>query len=252
MPIDNVPTDVLVIGATSGIARACVTAYAARNARLVITSRSQAEADRIAADAVVRGAATGIGVAFDPVDLASHRRFIDDLAASFPNGPRVILIAYGTMLPQADAQADPAACARQIEVNFTSVVILGELLLPRLQPAGTLAVISSVAGDRGRQSNYLYGCTKAGLSAWLQGLRNRAFREGKHVLTIKPGFVATPMTRGILKEGSLLVAQPETVAKDILRAIDRRRDVVYTPWFWRPIMAVIRAIPEPLLKRMRL
>jgi short-subunit dehydrogenase len=156
------------------------------------------------------------------------------------------------MLPQTEARADAAACARQILVNLTSVVVLGEALLPRLQPRGTLAVISSVAGDRGRQSNYLYGCTKAGLTAWLQGLRNRAFHEGKHVLTIKPGIVATPMTRGLVKEGSLLVALPETLARDILRAIDRHSNVVYSPWFWRPIMALIRSIPEPLFKRLHL
>ncbi|NDC63959.1 MAG: SDR family oxidoreductase [Planctomycetia bacterium] len=252
MPPATHQPDVLVIGATSGIARACVAAYAARGARLLLTSRDRAEADRIAADATVRGAAAADAIAFDPADLASHRRFIEQVAGMVPGGPSVILIAYGTMEPQAEAQGDPAACARQILVNLTSVVVLGEALLPRLRPGGTLAVISSVAGDRGRQSNYLYGCTKAGLSAWLQGLRNRAFREGRHVLTIKPGFVATPMTRGLLKEGSPLVAQPETVARDILRAIDRGRDVVYTPWFWRPVMALIRSIPESVFKRLRL
>lgn len=243
---------VLVIGASSGIARACVNEYAGRGATLVLTSRSKAEADRIAADATVRGAESATGVSFDPTDLISHAAFIDWLASHVPDGLSVILIAYGTMLPQKDAQADAAACVRQITTNFTSVIVLGEALVRQLQPNGTLAVISSVAGDRGRQSNYLYGATKGGLTAWLQGLRNRLFHEGKHVLTIKPGFVATPMTRGILKEGSLLVAKPETVAGDILRAIDCRRNVVYTPWFWRPVMVLIRAIPEPLFKRLRL
>ena len=218
----------------------------------MLASRDQDEADRLASDAMTRGAAAAVGIAFDPADLASHARFVEGLADVMPRGPRVILIAYGTMVPQAEARADPVACSRQILVNLTSVVVLGEALISLLQPGGTLAVIGSVAGDRGRQSNYLYGCTKAGISVWLQGLRNHAFHEKRHVLTIKPGFVATPMTRGLLKEGSPLVARPETVARDILRAIDSRKNVVYCPWFWRPLMALICSIPEPLFKRMRL
>ncbi len=117
---------------------------------------------------------------------------------------------------------------------------------------GWIAVISSVAGDRGRQSNYVYGSAKGALSIYLQGLRNRLSRHGVHVLTIKPGYVDTPMIRGQAAAGSRLVATPERVAADIHRAIRRRRDVLYTPWFWRPIMLVVRSVPERIFKRLRL
>jgi NAD(P)-dependent dehydrogenase (short-subunit alcohol dehydrogenase family) len=115
---------------------------------------------------------------------------------------------------------------------------------------GTLVALSSVAGDRGRQSNYPYGAAKGGLSVFLQGLRNRLARRGVHVLTVKLGFVDTPMTEALPKNP--LYAQPDVVARNVLRAVARRRDLVYVPAFWRWIMLVIRAIPERLFKRMSL
>ena len=114
--------------------------------------------------------------------------------------------------------------------------------------AGYLAAISSVAGDRGRQSNYTYGIAKAGLTAYLQGLRNRLFHAGVHVLTINPGFTDTPMTRGKVDPKSPMVASPERVARDIDRTIRKRRNVLYTPWFWGPIMMIIRLVPESVLR----
>jgi short-subunit dehydrogenase len=120
------------------------------------------------------------------------------------------------------------------------------------QRGGCLAAISSVAGDRGRQSNYIYGAAKAGLSTFLDGLRNRMFRVGVHVLSIKPGFVDTPMTLGKINPRSPLVASPDRVARDIDRALLRRENVLYTPWFWWPIMKVIRLVPEPIFKRLGL
>ena len=246
------PAPILIIGAGSGIARAVVRAYAARGGHILVTSRRQDEADRLAADATLRGAASATGIAFEPTDLATHTSFLARVHNLAPTGPLLTLIAYGTMAPQTEAQANAQMAAQQIAVNYTSVILLGEALYPLLPRGATLAVISSVAGDRGRQSNYLYGSTKAGISAWLQGLRNRAFHDGKHILTIKPGFVATPMTAGLLKEGSPLVATPDQVAQDILAAIDRRRDVLYTRWFWRWIMAIITRIPEGLFKKLRL
>ncbi len=115
-----------------------------------------------------------------------------------------------------------------------------------------IAAISSVAGDRGRQSNYIYGAAKAGLTAYLQGLRNRLFFAGVHVLTIKPGFVATAMTDGLVNPNSPLLATPQQVARDIDRALRCRQNVLYTRWFWRPIMLIIRWIPEPVFKRLKL
>jgi len=115
---------------------------------------------------------------------------------------------------------------------------------------GFICAVSSVAGDRGRQSNYLYGSTKAALSTYLQGLRNRLARSGVRVVTVKPGFVDTAMTFG--RPGMFLVASPQRVGRDVFRAVRRGRCEVYTPWFWRGIMAAIKAIPEPVFKRMKL
>ena len=120
------------------------------------------------------------------------------------------------------------------------------------QEYGFIAVISSVAGDRGRQSNYLYGAAKGGLSVYLQGLRNRGKHCGVHVMTVKPGFVATQMTVGLVDPKSPLVAQPEQVAKDIVRGLKKRKNIVYSRWFWRYIMLMIRSIPEWIFKRLRL
>ncbi len=141
-----------------------------------------------------------------------------------------------------------------MEINLTSAVVLLSLFANYLEDrrSGYLAVISSVAGDRGRQSNYTYGAAKAGLTAYLQGLRNRLYRSGVHVLTVKPGFVDTPMTHGRVNPDSPLVASPARVARDIDWAIRRRRNVIYTPWFWRPIMLAVRLVPEFVFKRLRL
>jgi short-subunit dehydrogenase len=139
-------------------------------------------------------------------------------------------------------------------VNLTSVASLAEAFandLAQSPERGWIAVISSVAGDRGRQSNYAYGASKAGLSAYLEGLRNRMFRLGVHVLTVKPGLVDTPMIAERIERHSRLVASPEHVARAIDRGIRHRRNVIYTPWYWRIVMAVVRALPEPIFKRLR-
>jgi decaprenylphospho-beta-D-erythro-pentofuranosid-2-ulose 2-reductase len=158
------------------------------------------------------------------------------------------LLAHGVLGDQAAAERDYFAAEPILVTNFLSAVSLLTWLANYCdsQGRGTLAVISSVAGDRGRKSNYVYGASKAGLDAFLSGLRNRCDRSGVQVLTIKPGFVATPMTAHVPK--NRLFATPEQVAHGILNAIRTRKDVVYVPWFWRPIMAIIKAVPERIFK----
>lgn len=246
------PQTVLVIGATSGIARACVRAWARQGANLLLTSRDGDEGERVSADARIRGATSAQALRCDPTNLNGHLELSRQLQAQASAGIDVILIAYGSMADQHQAESDPQVAQEQILVNYTSVVLLCEALIAHLTPTGVLAVISSVAGDRGRQSNYLYGSTKAGLTAYLQGLRNRLFHRGQHVLTVKPGFVATPMTAGFLKAGSPLVAQPDQVARDILAAVASRKNTLYTRWFWRWIMLIITSIPESIFKRLLL
>jgi len=154
---------------------------------------------------------------------------------------------------QLRVRSDTSELERTLATNFTGAAIVLSHLANYLEkldePAGIIG-ISSVAGDRGRQSNYVYGAAKGGLSLFLQGLRNRLSTTAVHVLTVKPGFVDTPMTEGL--DGLFLVASPERVATDIVRAYESRRDVLYTPWFWRYIMLAVRLIPERLFKKLKL
>jgi short-subunit dehydrogenase len=163
-----------------------------------------------------------------------------------------IVLASGYMSPQTDAQRDPAEARRIIDINYTSAAMLLDLVANHFEPRGEgfICGISSVAGDRGRQSNYLYGSAKAGLTTYLQGLRNRLTKAGVPVITVKPGFVDTAMTFGM--PGMFLVATPEKVADDIVRAIDKGKATIYTPWFWWGIMTIIKNIPESMFRRMKL
>jgi decaprenylphospho-beta-D-erythro-pentofuranosid-2-ulose 2-reductase len=163
-----------------------------------------------------------------------------------------VLIAHGTLPDQQACEASYDVTRREMEVNALSVISMLTYLANHFekQGHGSLAIISSVAGDRGRQSNYVYGSAKAAVTVFLGGLRNRLHGAGVHVLTIKPGFVDTPMTSEFPK--GPLWASPEKVAKGIHKAILKRRDVVYLPGFWRMVMRIIREIPEPVFKRLKL
>jgi decaprenylphospho-beta-D-erythro-pentofuranosid-2-ulose 2-reductase len=246
------PAPVIILGATSGIARACADRWAERGLPLILVARDGDELARIGADLRVRRNASVDLIARDPADAAQQGALAEELRTRAPGGRCTILIAWGMLAPQERASADPALTAELIRVNFTSVATLGEQLAAWLAAGSVLCVIGSVAGDRGRASNYAYGAAKAGLHAWLSGLRHRLFRAGVAVVTIKPGFTATPMTAGMLKAGSPLVSSPDRVARSILRACDRRADEAYAPWFWWGIMAIIRSLPNALFKRSKL
>jgi short-subunit dehydrogenase len=246
-----VPRRVLILGATSDIARAVAQALAARGDALILAAHDRAEVARIAADLRVRHGVEVQERWFDALAFDSHARLMEECFSSGLDG---VIACHGYMAAQSVAEADGSEAHRVLDVNLKSYVSLLNPAAARLcaRGGGFICALSSVAGDRGRQSNYLYGAAKAGLSAYLQGLRNRLSSSGVAVITVKPGFVDTAMTWGLLKPGSPLVARPQHVARDVLRAIDRHRDVVYTPWFWRWIMLVIRSIPERLFKRLSL
>lgn len=239
---------VLIIGATSAIAEATARRYAERGAAIHLVGRQAARLATIADDLRTRGAAASVGV-LDVNDHASHQVALDGAWAAL-GGVDIALIAHGTLPDQAACDASAELAMREFATNGTSTIALCLALSQRLQPGTTLAVISSVAGDRGRASNYLYGSAKAAVSAYLSGLGQRLRPTGVNVLTIKPGFVDTPMTAAF-KKGALW-AKPEQVSTGIVRAIDRRRTVVYVPWFWWMIMLVIRSIPEFVFRRIRL
>lgn len=240
---------ILIIGATSAIAESVARLYAGRAAALYLVGRSAGKLDTIAADLRVRGAPhvhTGV---LDVNDLSAHGALLDD-AWSTLGGVDTVLIAHGTLPDQAACDASVELSLREFATNGTSTIALAAALAQRLQSGASLAVISSVAGDRGRASNYLYGSAKAAVTAYLSGLGQRLRPAGINVLVIKPGFVDTPMTAA-LKKGALW-ATPDKVAAGILKAISKRKAVAYLPGFWWAIMMIIKNIPEFVFRRIKL
>lgn len=245
-------SQILILGATSAIAQSVARLYAESGARMFLVARDPSRLDSVADDLRVRGA---LAVDCLAADLTEHDRHPEIVAAAFDalSGLDTVLVAHGVLPDQAGCQESVADTMVSMDINFLSVVSLLTPIANRLEKSkrGTIAVISSVAGDRGRQSNYVYGAAKAGLDAFLQGLRNRLSKADVNVLTIKPGFVDTPMTAHITERG-LLWAQPEDVAEGIVRAIDQQKDVIYLPRFWALIMLIIRSIPERIFKKLSL
>ncbi len=244
-------TNVLVIGATAAIAQATAAAYAAEGARLFLVGRDAGKLAAIADDLRVRGAASVETYTLDLMETDQHAAMLDAATAALGTLDAA-LIAHGTLGDQAACEASVDEMLREWATNCTSVIALLTPLANRMeaQRHGTIAVISSVAGDRGRASNYVYGAAKGALTIFLQGLRGRLAKANVRVVTVKPGFVDTPMTAH-LKKGPLF-ASPQRVGADIHRAMTRGADVVYTPWFWRGIMAIIKAIPERIFKKVSL
>lgn len=241
---------VLVLGATSAIAQHVIRLLAARGASLFLAGRNPERLEAVRQDATTRGARAE-SLALDLDDVSRHEALVEQAAAAL-GGLDGVVLAHGVLGDQAECERSYAAAAKVLTTNFLSAASLLTVVANRFEArrAGTIVVISSVAGDRGRQSNYVYGASKAALSAFLQGMRNRLFRSGVRVVTVKPGFVDTPMTAGVKKNA--LFASPERVARGILRAVDRGADEVYLPGFWRLIMLVIRSVPERIFKRLRL
>jgi len=241
----------LIVGATSAIAEATARRLAERGDALYLVARNRERLAGIAADLAVRGSPRVGSESLDANDLAAHQGMLMR-AEQFLGGLDIVLIAYGTLSDQQACEGSAELTVRELQTNAVSIVALITPVAERLaaQGSGTIAVISSVAGDRGRRRNYVYGSAKALLTAFTSGLRQRLWRRGVAVLTVKPGFVDTPMTAAMPK--GLLWAQPERIAAGIVRAIDRRTPVVYLPGFWRPIMLIIRWIPERIFRKLDL
>jgi decaprenylphospho-beta-D-erythro-pentofuranosid-2-ulose 2-reductase len=241
---------ILIVGATSTIAAACARAWSTEGARFFLVARDAVRVKQLADDLLVRGAKEAHVHILDVTQTAGLRAMFDRCYESL-RGVDVALLAHGILSDQEACQLDVDATLLEFATNASSVAALLTILSGRMAASGsgTIAVISSVAGDRGRASNYTYGATKAAVTAYCEGLRARMYSKGVHVLTIKPGPVATPMTAGT-NIPSFLVAAPERVAQDIVKAVEGRVSTLYTPWFWRPIMAIIRALPEPILRRL--
>ncbi len=242
---------IVVLGATSGIAEATCWIWATQGASLFLVARNAEKLAVVAADLKTRGAAYVDTAVADLDNTGDHASLLTHAINSL-GGMDVAYLAHGILGDQAAAEQDFAVAEQILRTNFVAPVSMLTWLANYCvqRHSGVLAVISSVAGDRGRKSNYLYGASKAGLSAFLGGLRNRVDREGVTVLTIKPGPVKTAMTAGM--KGSEKFADVEKVAKAIVGAVDAKKDTLYVPFVWGPIMGVIQHIPEQVFKKLNL
>ncbi|MGZ3769121.1 MAG: SDR family oxidoreductase [Bdellovibrio sp.] len=242
---------VLIIGATSAIAQEVAKIYASKKCEFVLWARNSQMLNIISQDLMVRGASNVSTLSHDLNDLGSHEKFVSDIWQQLQTVD-VTLLAHGILGNQSKAENEQQELFQILNSNFVSHASLLTFISQKMkaQGTGTIAVISSVAGDRGRQSNYVYGSAQAAKTAFTDGLRNKLFQFGVHVLTIKLGFVDTPMTKEFKK--GLLWAKASAVAEGIVTAIESKKDIAYLPFFWRYIMLIIKSIPESIFKKLKL
>lgn len=240
----------LIIGAKSDIAIALARKYASQGYSLILAARDLGGIEPIASDLRVRNPGAKVSTAeIDVLDTASHKGFYDTL----PERPEVVVYVAGYMGEQEKAQKDFNETMKIIGTNYSGCVSLLNMAANEMEERGKGIIIgiSSVAGDRGRKSNYIYGSAKGAMSEYLSGLRHRLAGKGVRVITVKPGFVRTRMTEGMQLPGAL-TAEPAQIARDVYKAHAKGKDVVYTLWYWRYIMLIIRHLPEWLFKRTNL
>lgn len=240
---------VLILGAGSDIGRAVAEAFAKRGYAIQLAAR-RPETLKAARAGLAAGQGGAVSLhAFDALATDGHADFIDAL----PELPQIAVCAVGLMGDQTDSEQDPQAAALVLRSNFEGPASILAELANRFEArgSGTLVGISSVAGERGRATNYVYGAAKAGFTAFLSGLRNRLAKTGVHVVSVLPGFVNTQMTQG-MDLPAKLTAEPQEVAEKIVAAVEAGRDVIYVRPIWWLIMAIIRNIPERIFKKMKL
>lgn len=238
---------ILIIGAKSDIAKATAREYAKHGYDIYLAARNSSELEEFANDIEVRTERTVKLIELDILDYKSHQDFYNQLEEK----PLGVISAIGYLGEQETAQVNFDEAQRIMDTNYTGVVSLFNIIANDFEHrrSGFMVGISSVAGDRGRKSNYIYGSAKAAFTTYLSGLRNRLYDAQVHVLTVKPGFVATKMTDDMdLPEK--LTAQPEAVAEDIYKAQQKNKNVLYTKWIWKWVMMIIRNIPEFQFKKM--
>ena len=239
----------LILGANSDIGRALAHEYARNGYEILLAARKSERLEPDVSDLRIKYQATAEALEFDAVEYQSHKGFVDGLRIL----PDSVICVFGLMTDQEEAENDWAKAKAMMEVNYMGAVSVISLLANKMEARGSGIIIgiSSVAGERGRGSNYFYGSAKAGFTAFLSGLRNRMAKQGVHIMTVKPGFVETAMTEGLDLPGPL-TAKPSKVAKDIFKAAKKKRNVIYTLWMWKWIMLIIRNIPEFIFKKLGL
>ena len=240
----------IVLGGTSTIARRFARVAADRGEGVILAGRDLADLEATANDCGLRGSPVAEAIAFDARDAKTFDPIVE--RAKSLEGTISAAVFVGSMPPQDDIDTDPALINGVVTDSFTGPATFLTMLAPELEARGkgSIVGVGSVAGDRGRLGNYVYGAAKAGFHTYLSGLRNKLGRSGVHVVTVKPGTVDTAMTWGLEKLPFL--APPEKVVDDIFRAVDKKKDTLYTPIIWWPVMTVIKLIPERIFKKMEI
>ena len=239
----------LLLGATSDMAAALARKFASTGHDVQLAARNAHRLEPLRSDLTIRYGITPTLLEFDARGFDSHAAFWKAL----PVKPDITICVFGYLGDETRGESDWTECRNILEVNYVGAISILNIIADDYIALGkgTIVGISSVAGERGRQSNYLYGSAKAGFTAYLSGLRNRLFPKGIHVLTVKPGFVYTRMTEDLTLP-PLLTATPEGVAAAIHKAVEKKKNVIYVKWFWRWIMLIIKCIPEPMFKKLKL
>jgi decaprenylphospho-beta-D-erythro-pentofuranosid-2-ulose 2-reductase len=240
---------VLILGASSDVAVACAHEFAVEKYDLYLAGRDKDQLDILASDIQIKHQVKASAIVFDALHFDQHAPLYETLNPK----PEVAICVFGLLGDQAVSAKDWAACKRVIDSNFTGAASILNVIANDFEArkAGVIVGISSVAGERGRQSNYIYGSAKAGFTAYLSGLRNRLIVSGVHVVTVKPGFINTRMTEN-LKLPKPITAQPVQLGKAIFKAVKKKKDVIYVLPIWRLIMLIIRNIPEGIFKKLKL
>lgn len=240
---------VLILGATSDVALACAQVFAKNKYTVLLAGRDVNSLQPSASDLKIRYQVEAVPVAFDALQFDAHTKFYESL----PFKPDVTICVFGLLGDQAESAKDWAACKRVIDSNYTGAVSILNIVANDYEQrkAGTIVGISSVAGERGRQSNFIYGSAKAGFTAYLSGLRNRLQASGVHVVTVKPGFIFTKMTEHLTLPKPL-TAKPEHLGNAIYKSVTKSKNVIYVLPVWRWVMLIIRNIPEGIFKKLKL
>jgi decaprenylphospho-beta-D-erythro-pentofuranosid-2-ulose 2-reductase len=240
---------VLLLGASSDMAVAIAKKFAANGYGVQLAARNSARLQPLQTDLSIRYNTSCTLHEFDAERFSGHEAFFNSLSPR----PDITICVFGYLGNQQLAESDWSECEKIITVNYTGAVSILNIVANAYAASGTgvIAGISSVAGERGRQSNYFYGSAKAGFTAYLSGLRNRLFHKNVHVLTVQPGFVYTRMTQDLTLP-KLLTATPDQVAGSVYQAIQKKKNLIYVKWFWRWIMLIIKSIPEFLFKKLKM
>lgn len=252
MNSDNSPNQIVIFGATSEVAQHVLRLHAEQSDRVLLVARNEDRLHSVAQDATTRGADVFDTICTDLGDTSTVEALAEQLCDRL-DSKTIWYFFQGELPDQQAAQNDWTIAQSALDINFTCIATALHYIARHIEQyqGGTVVVITSVAGLRGRQSNYIYGTGKGALNIYLQGLRNRLHKSGGQVITVMPGFIKTAMTAGLKREGPLW-ATPDRVASDIYKAVKQGRNICFTPWFWRYIMLIIQHIPEAIFKRLGL